>query len=58
MITLKTKKFVKRPVAICGLMALVLLTPEPIGGVRGVIDRLTPADGGTFCTHEGVRMPW
>jgi len=58
LITLNPKKFIKRPVAICGLMALVLLAPESIGGMWGVIDRLTRADSGTFWTHEGVQMPW
>jgi hypothetical protein len=26
--------------------------------MRVVIDRLTPADSGTFWTHEGEQMPW
>lgn len=32
--------------------------PESISGMRVVIDRLTPADSGTFWTHEGEQMPW
>lgn len=35
-----------------------LQAPESISGMRGVIDRLTTADSGTFWTHEGVQMPW
>jgi NAD(P)-dependent dehydrogenase (short-subunit alcohol dehydrogenase family) len=31
---------------------------ESISGMRAVIDRLTPADSGTFWTYEGTRMPW
>lgn len=32
--------------------------PESIAGMRAVIERLTPADSGTFWTHEGQQMPW
>ncbi len=35
-----------------------LQAPESIAGIRGVIDRLTPADSGTFWTYEGKQMPW
>jgi NAD(P)-dependent dehydrogenase (short-subunit alcohol dehydrogenase family) len=35
-----------------------LQAPESINGMRVVIDRLTPADSGTFWTHEGEQMPW
>jgi NAD(P)-dependent dehydrogenase (short-subunit alcohol dehydrogenase family) len=35
-----------------------LKAPESISGMRAVIDRLTPADTGTFWTHEGKQMPW
>jgi NAD(P)-dependent dehydrogenase (short-subunit alcohol dehydrogenase family) len=35
-----------------------LQAPESIAGMRAVIDRLTPADSGTFWTHEGQQMPW
>jgi NAD(P)-dependent dehydrogenase (short-subunit alcohol dehydrogenase family) len=35
-----------------------LEAPESIAGMRAVIDRLTPADSGTFWTHEGQQMPW
>jgi len=35
-----------------------LQAPESITGMRAVIDRLTPADSGTFWTHEGEQMPW
>jgi NAD(P)-dependent dehydrogenase (short-subunit alcohol dehydrogenase family) len=35
-----------------------LQAPESISGIRVVIDRLTPADSGTFWTHEGEQMPW
>jgi NAD(P)-dependent dehydrogenase (short-subunit alcohol dehydrogenase family) len=35
-----------------------LQAPESISGMRAVIDRLTPADSGTFWTHEGKQMPW
>jgi NAD(P)-dependent dehydrogenase (short-subunit alcohol dehydrogenase family) len=31
---------------------------ESIAGMRAVIDRLTPADSGTFWTHAGQQMPW
>jgi NAD(P)-dependent dehydrogenase (short-subunit alcohol dehydrogenase family) len=35
-----------------------LQPPESISGMRAVIDRLTPADTGTFWTHEGKQMAW
>jgi len=35
-----------------------LRATESIKGMRSVIDRLTPADSGTFWTHEGEQMPW
>lgn len=35
-----------------------LEAPESIAGIRAVIDRLTPADSGTFWTHEGQQLPW
>lgn len=35
-----------------------LQAPESIAGMRAVIARLTPADSGTFWTHEGEQMPW
>jgi NAD(P)-dependent dehydrogenase (short-subunit alcohol dehydrogenase family) len=35
-----------------------LQAPESIAGMRAVIERLTPADSGTFWTHEGQQMPW
>jgi len=35
-----------------------LQAPDSIAGMRAVIDRLTPADSGTFWTHEGQQMPW
>jgi NAD(P)-dependent dehydrogenase (short-subunit alcohol dehydrogenase family) len=35
-----------------------LKAPDSISGMRAVISRLTPADSGTFWTHEGKRMPW
>jgi len=35
-----------------------LQAPESISGMRVVIDRLTPAESGTFWTHEGEQMPW
>jgi NAD(P)-dependent dehydrogenase (short-subunit alcohol dehydrogenase family) len=35
-----------------------LQAPDSIAGIRAVVNRLTPADSGTFWTHEGVKMPW
>jgi len=35
-----------------------LQAPDSIAGMRAVIDRLTPADTGTFWSHEGQQMPW
>ena len=35
------------------------LTPaESIAGMKAVLDRLTPADNGTFWSYNGSQMPW
>ena len=35
------------------------LTPEEsIAGMKAVLDRLTPADNGTFWSYNGSQMPW
>ena len=35
------------------------LTPaESIAGMKAVLDKLTPADNGTFWSYDGSRMPW
>ena len=35
------------------------LTPaESISGMKAVLDRLTPADNGTFWSYDGSQMPW
>ena len=35
------------------------LTPaESIAGMKAVLDKLTPADNGTFWSHDGSQMPW
>jgi len=35
------------------------LTPEEsIAGMKAVLDRLTPADNGTFWSYNGGQMPW
>ncbi len=35
------------------------LTPEQsITGMRSVIDRLTPADTGSYWNHDGTKLPW
>lgn len=32
--------------------------PDSIGGLRRVIDNLTPADSGGFHRYDGARVPW
>lgn len=35
------------------------LTPaESIGGMKAVLDKLTPAENGTFWSYDGSQMPW
>ena len=35
------------------------LTPaDSIAGMKAVLDKLTPADNGTFWSHDGTQMPW
>ena len=35
------------------------LTPaESIAGMKAVLDKLTPADNGTFWSYNGSQMPW
>ena len=35
------------------------LTPaDSITGMKAVLDKLTPADNGTFWSHDGSQMPW
>jgi NAD(P)-dependent dehydrogenase (short-subunit alcohol dehydrogenase family) len=35
------------------------LTPaESIAGMKAVLDKLTPADNGTFWSYDGSQMPW
>ncbi len=31
---------------------------QSIAGMRAVIDRLTPADSGTFWNYDGTHLPW
>ena len=31
---------------------------ESIAGMKAVLDRLTPADNGTFWSYNGSQMPW
>jgi NAD(P)-dependent dehydrogenase (short-subunit alcohol dehydrogenase family) len=31
---------------------------KSVAGIRRVIEHLTPADNGTFWTHDGEQMPW
>ena len=35
-----------------------LQATESIHGMRAVIERLTPADTGTFWSYKGTQMPW
>lgn len=35
-----------------------LEAPESIKGIRAVIDRLTPADSGTYWGYDGKQLPW
>jgi NAD(P)-dependent dehydrogenase (short-subunit alcohol dehydrogenase family) len=35
-----------------------LVPAESIGGMKAVLDKLTPADNGTFWSYDGSQMPW
>ncbi len=35
-----------------------LSPPESVGGMRAVIERLTPADTGSFLDYDGSAVPW
>ena len=41
-----------------GGIQVPLHASESIGGMRKVIDRLTPADSGKFLTYERIHAPW
>jgi len=35
-----------------------LVPAESIGGMKAVLDKLSPADNGTFWSYDGSQMPW